>query len=454
AHAELGMEAVFNPDHGTLEISAALSRNSYLLSRHCRLTGGYAFYLWFAKEHEGEFVVTLGGYHPSFKKPAYYPKEPRLGFNWPVSHRINIKGGGYFALTPSCVMAGCTFNAVYHVRHLRAWFTAHVNFLIDWKPFYYDVAIGISVGVSYTVRKWHLHHTFKIELGASLHVWGPEFVGKARIHWHVISFSISFGNSSNPHQLKLKWHDFSDSFLPNDQEPQRTKLMLTASKPRKKVCSIRVSKGLLKKVGEPEYWIINPGKLSLITHTVIPSTEMKLNDTDLDLKDLTTEMGIRPMGVKKLVSEHTIIIEKQNDDKTWQLVPKGYFHSKVVSGTVPSAIWSKDELRGPSADVIKNAAVGLEIQTTEITSHEVLSDSKVLEYEGINLEFSWGDVKFSKNPNYPEDPMKELKDTIMSDSLIQKRKNILAAVGSAVDVDVKELAESLQAPPSLFNLGA
>ena len=74
AHAGLQILVAFQPSVGQLAITAALTLDSYVLDKACHLTGGFAFYVWFPPHnHAGEFVVTLGGYHPRFDKPDYYP---------------------------------------------------------------------------------------------------------------------------------------------------------------------------------------------------------------------------------------------------------------------------------------------------------------------------------------------------------------------------------------------
>ena len=66
----------------------------------CHLTGGFAFYVWFGDNpHSGQFVLTLGGYHPDFSPPSYYPSVPRLGFNWPVSSEYGSSSEGTLHLT-------------------------------------------------------------------------------------------------------------------------------------------------------------------------------------------------------------------------------------------------------------------------------------------------------------------------------------------------------------------
>ena len=57
-----------------------LAPSSFLLDPACHLTGGFAFCLWFGDNpHAGDFVVTIGGYHPAFAPPSYYPVVPRSG---------------------------------------------------------------------------------------------------------------------------------------------------------------------------------------------------------------------------------------------------------------------------------------------------------------------------------------------------------------------------------------
>ncbi|HEU5271284.1 MAG TPA: DUF6603 domain-containing protein, partial [Jatrophihabitans sp.] len=107
AYVEMMIKVVVQPLQGFFAATAILSKNSYVLTPDCHLTGGFAFYLWFGDNpNAGQFVVTLGGYHPAFQVPSYFPQVPRLGFNWAVSDVVSIKGNAYFALTSSCAMAG------------------------------------------------------------------------------------------------------------------------------------------------------------------------------------------------------------------------------------------------------------------------------------------------------------------------------------------------------------
>src|SRR6185312_8089540 len=66
---ELALQARFSTREGVLSIRAQLTDNSWLFSPACRLTGGFAFVIWF---RTGEFVISIGGFHPRFARPAHY----------------------------------------------------------------------------------------------------------------------------------------------------------------------------------------------------------------------------------------------------------------------------------------------------------------------------------------------------------------------------------------------
>jgi hypothetical protein len=55
---ELALKARYSSSEGLLSIQGQLTDNSWLLSRDCQLTGGFAFFMWFEK---GQFLLTIGG---------------------------------------------------------------------------------------------------------------------------------------------------------------------------------------------------------------------------------------------------------------------------------------------------------------------------------------------------------------------------------------------------------
>ena len=52
-------------------VQAQLTDNSWLLYPDVRLTGGFAYVIWFTGAHAGEFVLTMGGFHPDFHRDGY-----------------------------------------------------------------------------------------------------------------------------------------------------------------------------------------------------------------------------------------------------------------------------------------------------------------------------------------------------------------------------------------------
>jgi hypothetical protein len=146
--AELAFKVVIAPASGLLSFEARLTENSYVLRKDFKLRGGFAFYSWFAGEQEGDFIVSIGGYHPRFIAPAHYPKPDLVEFSCKIGNNIAISGHCYFAFCPSAIMAGGGLSIVFQLGGIRAWFIAQADFLLQWKPLYYDIAIAVSIGVA------------------------------------------------------------------------------------------------------------------------------------------------------------------------------------------------------------------------------------------------------------------------------------------------------------------
>ena len=93
---ELALVVRVSSKEGVIWVQGQLTDNSWLLYPDVRLTGGFAYVLWFSGPHRGEFVLTMGGFHPDFHRDGY-PQVPRLGLQWRYGP-IVVKGGCYFAL--------------------------------------------------------------------------------------------------------------------------------------------------------------------------------------------------------------------------------------------------------------------------------------------------------------------------------------------------------------------
>lgn len=334
AKAQLAIKAAVVLKTGLFSCEARLTENSFILSEKCKLTGGFAFYLWFDGEHKGDFVVTLGGYHPSYHKPEHYPDVPGLGFCWdvlPIKNRLVLSGEIFFALTPSAIMAGGRLSAVYSIGSLKAYFIAYADFMIAWKPFHYDISVGITVGASYRMDVWFVHHTFTIELSAELHVWGPEFSGKAHISWFIISFTIPLGDAANEKVLPINWETFRESFL-QEEKAKQSQDTANENETIESALSVRI-------MGENAENTVRADELQIILETRIPVKKATIFGKKLDLhKD---DFYIRPMDGKLTGSELNVELAKYESGKR-KVISIDTVDS-ITYGNVPSALWGEKE---------------------------------------------------------------------------------------------------------------
>ncbi len=159
-------------------------------------------------------MATVGGYHPHFKKPDYYPAVKRLQFSWPMYPMVEAKGTIYFALTPVAVMAGGLFELSWDGGgFLYAYLKVGADFLIVWKPLHYEAEMFIEIGVSAHIGGLKVSGS----IGADLSIWGPEFAGRAEFHFlGIIKFHITFG-AGKPEPPPLSWEEFKESFLPQPE---------------------------------------------------------------------------------------------------------------------------------------------------------------------------------------------------------------------------------------------
>jgi hypothetical protein len=337
-YVELQLEAVLEPEQGYFGIQASLTKSSFLLTRDCHLTGGFAFCLWFGENaHAGDFVVTIGGYHPAFSVPAWYPQVQQVGFNWAVGGGVNVSGGAYFALTPAAAMAGIDLAATYESGNLKAWFLAWANALITWKPFYVDVQIGISVGASYRLDLLFTTVTLSVELGAQLEVWGPPTGGTVHVDWYIISFTIGFGaDRVDPSQQTLVWSEF-ETLLPAG----RPAAAAADGPPPRAVLAASVQRGLTHHDDATGDWTVRGDQLVFSALSAVPASAVLVSlseNTTAPLVDTLTPAGIevRPLNGPAATSTLTLTVTHLDDGelqdlRTWAPVP--------VDRALPSTLW-------------------------------------------------------------------------------------------------------------------
>jgi hypothetical protein len=115
-YVELGIVSSVDFHAGIMSIQAKLSPNSFILDPSCHLTGGFALCQWFgASAHAGDWVFTVGGYHPAYTPPSHYPSVDRLGISWDLGGGLSVTGQAYFAITPKICMGGGYLAVVLHL---------------------------------------------------------------------------------------------------------------------------------------------------------------------------------------------------------------------------------------------------------------------------------------------------------------------------------------------------
>lgn len=349
AQIELDFEVTCTPDQGTFSAMALLSSNSYLFDPACVMTGGFAFDVWFGDNpHSGDFVLTLGGYNPMFVAPAYYPSVPQVGFHWPMDSSITIQGGAYFAMTPAVMMFGGVLDASYQSGNLHAWFDAHADVLIQWKPFWFDASIGISVGASYRIDLLFTSFTVSIELSCGLELWGPPTGGQVHVDWYIISFSIPFGNSNQRDTTTLTWSDVQ-AMLPVSGKSGTLSTITPVAGLQAKATSPsntpaahphHATEELESAPADPKPWVVRPSTFAFSTNVPVPSSQLTVGSSHSFEGDA---VSVRPLNTSatsndwhNITSVHTITITASGHDRSSD------FRVSLRRQNMPHSLWGDE----------------------------------------------------------------------------------------------------------------
>lgn len=303
------LSALLRPEQGSFCAEASLGENSFLLDHNCHVFGQAACSVWFGHHaNAGDFVLTLGGYHPSYRPPAHYPKVNSVGFSWQVDKHLSAKGSVYLALTPACVMAGGNLEFLFTSGNLKAWFKAYLHLLLNWHPFFFEGQIGVQLGISYRLNLLFCHKTIKITLGGELSVWGPPLGGKLKIHLSFLQFTISFGKKQEAGKRALSWREMRETLLPGES-----------------LHSMEALDGIRNQKDEKEPWLCAGGTLKLRCRTAVPAGTIQ----------------IRPMQSEQIQSGFKISVVSP-DQKTGTLEQFG-LEAEEETSSLPAALWGKPE---------------------------------------------------------------------------------------------------------------
>ena len=361
AEAQLALEVEFAPDEGLLAVQAQLTDNSYVLSKDCHLSGGFALFIWF---DTGEFVVSLGGYNDKFDWQSHgYPDVPRLGLNW-VLEGLSIEGGLYFALTPSCVMAGGALDVAYTSPHghITASFSAYADFLLGWRPFYYDADMGVSISGHFKLGNNAARKGIGFSASVDLQMQGPPFGGTAVVDISAISFTVSLG-ASDPEFTVLDWTDFAANFLPGSATSGDD------------CCKASIAGGLQQDLRASENpavdWVVSASTLEINTALSVPVTQIVAPDGTV-FDEGAPALGVASMGVGvgDLSSTATVEITSIEGNCCFDVTQLRY---APVTSSVAPALWgapvdpadSSSYIRAGTPISIEGAITGLNIKGGE-----------------------------------------------------------------------------------------
>lgn len=324
--ARIGWLARFRPEEGALLLRAKILPGAYIFAKDCPLTGEFAFACWFKDGAEGrdrivagDFVATLGGYHPSFDRPAHYPEvSDRLAIAWKPNANLTVKGQAYVALCPHAVMAGGRLDAVWEEGAIRAWFRAAFDVVICWEPYHYDVTVTVNMGVTVTLRTI-CTVTVTLDASARLHLWGPDFAGEAEVHLKVLGLSYDFNIAFKPgggRPEALGWDGFVKAFVPRPEGRPASDGAALAGE-------ITCERGLWSET-EGGRWIVDPASLALAVVAAAPLGDSRI--------------GVAPMGLtpeEGYGGAVEIILEL--DGK--RVAHDACFDKAPILRSVPAAVW-------------------------------------------------------------------------------------------------------------------
>lgn len=447
AEINMNWHGFFRPEEGLVGLKAELAPGSYVFSPDCHLTGEFAYYAWFAGPHAGDFVYTVGGYHPDFHYPDHYPVVPRLQFNWIVKQaNLHLKGELYYALTGHAFMAGGKLDASIHggfdigIAGVNYSANLHVaaDFLITWEPYHYDAAVSLDLHIDISAHLFFFSKSFSLNVGGDMHIWGPDFAGEAHIYLKVLGIShtldVTFG--AGPPKLRpITWERFATAFLPQPTPPPTGQVKqadnaATAVPPRlvdpHAICGVSVKRGLIR--ASDDRWVINAKEFCLVTDSMIPINGVLIVNDEKKGASLigATDFGIAPMGIPSgdLKTVHHVKITRDGKPAA------ELFRFEPIFKNVPGGMWdnpqfvkgSKEFLEKPKVNpdrqLVSGVLGGLEVLPAVLPhcGETLPVDRRELQYDTdrIGSAYQWETMDAFVAEQPPEaDWKKKINETIL-----------------------------------------
>lgn len=299
ARIDADLQLVVKPEAGELTVGTLLNPSSYVIDQDCKLRGGVGLKIWYGDHPDsGDFVFSAGGYHEAYHTPPHYPQLPRIGVDWALGGKVTVSGSAYFALTPRAAMAGGGLDVRYKSGIIKAWCTAKVDALIEWKPFYFDMGLSLSIGVEGSVKVVFVRITVRIEVGVSLRIWGPPTGGEARVKVWFVSFTINFGSSRRSADKTLDWPG------------ARAMLPELGARARLRPGDGLITEGDRDHPGQGD-WLVKASGFTFGTDTQVPLSRIELATTGADVVFEGRNFGLHPMQVTGLSTRQRVQLTRE-----------------------------------------------------------------------------------------------------------------------------------------------
>lgn len=357
---ELGLVARFSTKEGVLWVQAQLTDNSWVLYKDVRLTGGFAYVTWFGGPNRGQFVLTIGGYHPRFHHDGY-PEVPRLGLQWRLGPFITVKGESYFALTSEAVMAGGRLEV--SATFGPAW--AHVVFgadgIIYYDPFRFEVEVYASISAGVTIDVWIGEITISISISATIMVAGPKFHGRATFSIGPVDLAVEFGDSNQNAKVPIPWADFVRKYL---EEASTGVARVVTAIPGKGALPPGTGPGGATDTGTADGSVAKPftvfAEFEFMVTAAVPSKTLDLGGANVPFTP-SSALGIAPMNIHDAATVLHLNLVGAPGDVTAKLQ-----HELHHAPAFPVGVWGlpqpDDDRKVPAGEVI-DAVDGVRLWT-------------------------------------------------------------------------------------------
>lgn len=381
------LQADFNS--GFVIARGEVTDGSYLIFKEVKLQGSFVFAMWFSESLKGDFLFTIGGYHPNFNVPKHYPSPGelyRLGFSL---RRGNLSAAlqMYFALTPQAIMFGLigrlnytldlskSITIDYWIGSKTFTFTVGVeveikleaNFVMFWKPFSYKADLELLFNVRLYADFWFFAININVSLNARLSVWGPDLEGVAYLSVAGYSFTVKFGDSVSRNS-QLSMYEFKKEFIPDDH----LKLNISNGKIGKET----------DKDDHTEAAIVNPKEFMMEFTSQIPITSLTLKDTKVISGNSAFGVTYQRDNSKAFI--HEVNIEVLYMEGRVPQIQKGWIMEPLLQN-MPKALWSREPLTQNSVlsgdGLIKNLTTGAVIKFPEAKAGQIISGEKIQSYD-------------------------------------------------------------------------